>query len=394
VGLVNRDRTPGWGVLLFAAVAIGVANSVVYGLLGNLQDTYGFGDAGLGLIAGVGLVANFVSQLTLAPIADRGHTRAFVTGGLALAFVGSVLFAVSSTLPLLVFARAVVGVSNGLFAPASRSIAASISPTRAAERMGTLSGVEFAGFIVGPLIGGVLVEPLGVRWPFALCGIGAGIGALVISRLTLPEPPRTTEVHRISFDLLRRRDIQVGVVAWMALFLPVGVYDTILDRYFTDLGAPEWLIGIGFVLYGLPFALLTTMGGRLADRHGAFRLCMISLACVVPITLGYGVFASAWAMLPLFVVEGIAQALGVPAAQALVAAAAPAGRSSAAQGLAGAINQAAAATVAFASPVAYGWWGGDGTFIATAVLVLLVTLAALALQRTAPRADTDDVLVS
>jgi hypothetical protein len=28
------------------------------------------------------------------------------------------------------------------------------------------------------------------------------------------------------------------------------------------------------------------------------------------------------------------------------------------------------------------------------VLVLLVTLAALALQRTAPRADTDDVLVS
>ena len=50
--------------------------------------------------------------------------------------------------------------------------------------------------------------------------------------------------------------------------------------------------------------------------------------------------------------------------------------------------------VAFASPVAYGWWGGDGTFIATAVLVLLVTLAALALKRTAPRADTDDVLVS
>jgi hypothetical protein len=70
------------------------------------------------------------------------------------------------------------------------------------------------------------------------------------------------------------------------------------------------------------------------------------------------------------------------------------GRSSAAQGLAGAINQAAAAIVAFASPVAYARWGGGGTFIATAVLVLLVMLAALALQRTAQRADTDDVLVS
>ncbi len=389
------DRpTQGWRVLLFAAVAIGVANSVVYGLLGNLQDTYGFGDSGLGLIAGVGLVASFVSQLTLAPIADRGHTRAFVAGGLALAFLGSVLFAVSSTLPLLVLARAVVGVSNGLFAPASRAIAASIEPRRAAERIGTLSGVEFAGFIVGPLIGGVLVEPLGVRWPFALCGIGAGIGALVLSRLPLPEPPRSTEEHRVSFDLLRIRGIQVGVVTWMALFIPVGVYDTILDRYFTDLGAGEWMIGLGFLLYGTPFALLTTLGGRLADRHGPFRQCMLALVVVVVVTALYGLLGNVWALMPLFAVEGVAQALGVPAAAALVAVAAPVGRAAAAQGLAGAINQASAAIVAFASPAAYSRWGGQGTFALTAVLVLLVTIAAAVLRRTAQRSDPASVVVS
>jgi MFS family permease len=375
-------------------VAIGVANSVVYGLLGNLQDTYGFGDSGLGLIAGVGLVASFVSQLTLAPIADRGHTRAFVAGGLALAFLGSVLFAVSSTLPLLVLARAVVGVSNGLFAPASRAIAASIEPGRAAERIGTLSGVEFAGFIVGPLIGGVLVEPLGVRWPFALCGIGAGIGALVLSRLPLPEPPRATEEHRVSLDLLRIRGIQVGVVTFMALFLPVGVYDTILDRYFTDLGAAEWVIGLGFLLYGVPFALLTTLGGRLADRHSAFRQCMLALTGVVVVTTLYGVIGNVWAMLPLFVVEGVAQALGVPAAAVLVARAAPIGRASAAQGLAGAVNQASAAVVAFASPAAYSRWGGQGTFALTALLVLMVALVAVALRRGERRADGASVAVS
>ncbi len=383
---MSDNGTVGWRVLLCTAVAIGVANSVVYGLLGNLQDTYGFGDAGLGLIAGVGLVATFLSQLILAPIADRGHTRAFVTGGLALAFLGSVLFAVSSTLPLLVLARAVVGVSNGLFAPASRAIAASIEPRRAAERIGTLSGVEFAGFIVGPLIGGILVGPLGVRWPFALCGVGAGIGALVLSRLPLPEPPRATEEHRISLDLLRLRGIQVGVVTWMALFVPVGVYDTILDRYFTDLGAEEWMIGLGFLLYGMPFALLTTLGGRLADRHNPFRQCMLALTGVVLITALYGVIGNVWAMMPLFAVEGVAQALGVPAAAVLVARAAPAGRAAAAQGLAGAINQASAALAAFASPAAYSRWGGQGTFALTALLVLVVTGAAVALRRGERRA--------
>ncbi len=391
---MSDNGNVGWRVLLFAAVAIGVANSVVYGLLGNLQDTYGFGDSGLGLIAGVGLLASFISQLTLAPIADRGHTRAFVAGGLALAFLGSVLFAVSSTLPLLVLARAVVGVSNGLFMPASRAIAASIDPRRAAERIGTLSGVEFAGFIVGPLIGGVLVEPLGVRWPFALCGIGAGIGALVLSRLPLPELPRSTEVHRLSFDLLRIRGIRVGVVAWMALFIPVGVYDTILDRYFTDLGAGEWMIGLGFLLYGTPFALLTTLGGRLADRHGAFRQCMLALPGVVLITALYGVLGNVWALMPLFIVEGVAQALGVPAAAALVAAAAPVGRAAAAQGLAGAINQAAAAIVAFSSPAAYSRWGGQGTFLLTALLVLVVTLVAATLRVRAARPEPPPVVVS
>jgi hypothetical protein len=90
--------------------------------------------------------------------------------------------------------------------------------------------------------------------------------------------------------------------------------------------------------------------------------------------------------MPLFAVEGVAQALGVPAAAVLVARAAPAGRAAAAQGLAGAINQASAALAAFASPAAYSRWGGQGTFALTALLVLVVTLAAVALRHGERRA--------
>ena len=38
-------RTRGWYPLLLATASIGVANSVIFSLLSDLQDRYGFSDA-------------------------------------------------------------------------------------------------------------------------------------------------------------------------------------------------------------------------------------------------------------------------------------------------------------------------------------------------------------
>ena len=178
----------GWYPLLFATAAIGIANSVVFSVLSDLQDTYGFADAGLGLIAGAGMVVGFLGQLLLAPLADRGHSKTLLLAGLMVAVVGSVLFAASSTLVGFVLARAVVGLSNGLFLPAARAIAASISDENVAERLGRLGGVELAGFVTGPVIGGILVGPLGVRWPFLVCGAVALVAAAMLAPRSLPAP--------------------------------------------------------------------------------------------------------------------------------------------------------------------------------------------------------------
>jgi MFS family permease len=141
MGRVARDTPPGWIALLLATASVGIANSVVFTLLSDLQDTYGFSDAGLGLIAGAGMAVGFLSQLVLAPLADRGHSQRLLIAGLAAAVIGSVVFAAASTLPVLVLARAIVGLSNGLFLPSARAIAASMSTERMGERLGTLGGV-------------------------------------------------------------------------------------------------------------------------------------------------------------------------------------------------------------------------------------------------------------
>ena len=43
-------------VLMFASGATAVSNSIIFAALGDLQDTYGFADIGLGVIAGIGFL--------------------------------------------------------------------------------------------------------------------------------------------------------------------------------------------------------------------------------------------------------------------------------------------------------------------------------------------------
>lgn len=371
----------GWYAILLATATIGMSNSVVFALLSNLQDAFGFADVGLGLIAGAGFVVGLVGQLLFAPLADRGHSKLLLLLGLSAAVAGSVSFALSTSLVMLVAARCVTGISNSLFLPSVRAIVASIDREHMAQRLGVLGAVELAGFVVGPTVGGLLVGPFGLKVPFLVMGSFAVLGLVLLAPRALPEPP--TDPHkRLAFDLLRLPRVRTGVLMSTALFVPVGFYDAILDRYLTDLGAPDALIGFAFLMFGIPFALLASTGGRLVDRIGAIRGSVITAVLVTPLVVSYGFIVSPLVIVLLSGVEGVIQALGIPAVQAAVAGSAPEGRAGAAQGLAGAGNLAMGAATAFAAGPIYASLGSGWMFCtAAAGTLLMVGLALLQHER-------------
>ena len=163
----------------------------------------------------------------------------------------------------------------------------------------------------------------------------------------------------------------------VALFLPVGFYDATLDVYLTDRGASDILIGMTFLAYGIPFVLLATFGGRLSDRRGAVRVAFLSTVFVGPLTASYGLVAVPMVILVLTAVEGCLQALGVPASQAMVAAAAPAGRAAAAQGLAGGSNLLIAAVTAYSAGALYKLLGAEWLYSIAGLGVVLFALLSL-----------------
>ena len=380
--MTNIRRTE--RVLLGAVFAMEAGGSVIFALMGNLQDEFGFDDGGLGLIAAAGFLASFVMQILIAPYADRGHAKRLLVVGTILAVAGNAFFAAGSSLWVFVLARLISGAASGLFLPPARALMASLDDEGVSERLGALGGVALAGFVTGPVIGGFLVGPLGLRWPFIIFSIAALISLAIVSTQHLPTLPYSTDRQRLAFGLLKQRSVLVPILMLLSLALPVGMYDALWDRFLTDIGASDIVVGLSLAAYALPFVLLSRFGGRLADRRGKAKVAFASMLIVAPLTALYGWFTVPLIPILLGMIESCAQATGSPAGQGLLAQGAPEGRASAAQGLAGACNQLLAAFVAILATWGYGQVSPQTLFTIAGVCVLLMGSVAQLLARKLP----------
>ncbi len=376
----NRKPSPlagGVGILLLCSFGFAVSNSGIFAALSDLQDKFGFSDAGLGYISAAGFFTQVVVALLIAPFADRGHPKRLVLIGLVISAVGSTMYVFGNSLGMFILARALSGASGGCASPALRALIANIDKTRAAERLGMLRGVELAGFTGGPLIGALLIAPFGPNRAFLFFAAFAVVAFFVVLPRHLPALPTTAESKRLSIELLRLRPIRAAALASLILFLPIGVYDSLWDRYVTDRGGNNFTVGISFLLYTIPFVALGARGGRLSDKHGSRRIMIIGIALACPIVATYGLLTNAWLIVAFSIVEGIVGAMAIPAAQSMMTRAAPEGRASAAQGLSGAGDLLGGTVVALFAPAMYGSLGPAATFSIVAGVMFLFLLVAV-----------------
>jgi MFS family permease len=259
----------------------------------------------------------------------------------------------------------------------TQSTIAHVDPERRGERLGRLAAVELLGFVAGPLFGGLLLDPIGIRAVFALFGAVNLLAMFTISFRSFPVLPLSTDSRKPSFELLRYPRVRIAVLIAMAIQAPVGIFDALWDRYLTDLGGGNAMVGISFALYTVPFFIFSSFGGKLADKYDPQRIAMWTMLLVIPAVTGYGAFNSLAPVVILNVVEGIAQAMMYPSSAAAVAKAAPVGRASAAQGLAGASGLLMSMLLAFTTPSLYGWFGSLAAFGAVGLLMSVLTGSAV-----------------
>ena len=363
-------------LLLFCTFSTAAANSVVFASMSELQEKYGYADSALGLIAGTGFALGLVVQLFVAPLADRGHGRKLIQVGLALAGIGSVVFVFGDSLGWFIVGRAFVGASLGCTFPAVRALAANLDRSRSAERLGAVAGTEIGGFVTGPLVGSLLIDPFGLDATFLVFGAMAVFALVVIMPRKFPELISSNESRRLSFDLMRIRSMRVALILTLAVTFPTGMFDALWDRFLDDLGGNNAMTGLTFAVYGLPFILFSSRAGKLIDKRSPVAVVLWLVIPISLLTISYGIVKQPWIILGIGLFEGILQATMIPAALSAIAKAAPLGRASAAQGLSGATTVLGQMIAAFTAPSIYGAYGAFVTFFVVALGI--ATIAGLA----------------
>jgi len=379
----------GW---LGAAIAVLAAtNGVIFPLLADLQDAHGLPTYGLGLMSAATFLVGLAAQLALAPQADRGASRRLLLAGLAAAVASQLWLTAATELWEFVAARALAGLAVGCFVPAARAVVATLDPQHVGRNLGRLASAELGGFVCGPLVGAVVAEQVGLHVPFAVLAVAAAAMGLALARQSLPTPA-TAQPAGVGGPLapmarlVRRPGVQVAALLGLALYLPVGIYDSLWARYLEDRGASTLFVGASLTLYGVPFVLLAGLGGRLVDRWGPARSAAVALAPVALLTAAYGAVEVPMLIAGISLVEAVLQAGAVPGAQAAMARACPPGLVAAGQGLMGALQLAGAGAAALLGAPVYEAAGSTAVFGGAAAVMALLGLLAWRCHRVGIRA--------
>jgi len=352
--------------LVVAALMLGYGS--VFALLAEIRAQFGFPDWAIGSIGGAGFAAGFLAQLFLSRLADRGHLRALLGTGIAVALLGMVGMIAAESIGSFIASRALLGLGAGCVTPAVRRVAVTRDPERAGEALGILGVFEISGFLIGPVLASALDGLWGLRAPFiALAVLLLAVAPLALSA-PLPDAPVARE-RRVLRGLIARRPVQSSLLAGFAFYLTIGVFEATWAILLADRGASQLFIGATMSLFSAPMLLVPPFAGRIAQRIGPIRVMAASIGTAIVCMAAYGVFSELVLLAVAVAVHSIADAFTMPASQLAIARSSPPEQIASGQGLFGAVGLATAAATAVLSGWIYGEWGPGVLYLGTAALM-------------------------
>lgn len=421
--------------LVFAGLSIGnflvlLDTSILNVALPDVQRSLGAGEAALPWAA-VGYTITFAGLLLAAgAIADRFGARRAYLGSLVAFAVLSLTCAAAPGIGALITGRVLLGAAAACMVPSSIALLAGryVDPGARARAIGTWAALTSSGLLLGPILGGLLVDLGGWRLVFlvnppvalvalalnrrlvdarpavvrpldlpgivlsvlALVGLTLGliqggtngwgtplaivaVGAALVAGTALWAVERRAEHPVLPPALLARRDLSGSLVAAaVATLVFYGILYTVTLWLQRERGLSPLLTGLSFVPMTLPMCVLPIFTGRLVARFGARQvilagLCFDLLAGLMLLGVTSDDGSLVWVALAEVALV-LASTTVIPAATADVAVNAPQPVAGAAQGALNAGRQAGSALgVAILGPL---------TVLAHAGLVLAVLSAA------------------
>lgn len=272
-------------------------------------------------------VLQFICGPIMGNLSDRFGRRPVLLGSLAAFAFDYMLMGFAPTLAWLFLGRAIAGVAGAVYSPAMAYIADVSPPEKRAQSFGVMGAAFGLGFIIGPMIGGLLGE-LGPRAPFfaaaALGALNFLYGIFVLPESLPVERRRKFEWKRANplgtLTALRRYPAVIAIAGAVFLWqLAHQVYPATWS-FFAKIRFDwsEAAIGASLAFVGVLMAF--TQGfltGRIVPRIGEYRAVMLGVGSGVLSMLMIAFATSSW-FVYVAMAAGMLQGLAYPSMNAIM----------------------------------------------------------------------------
>lgn len=322
---MNRSLFIIFSTIALDAVGIGLIFPILPALLQEITHHHQTA-LYIGLLGSLYAVMQFIFSPILGALSDKFGRRPILLLSLAGSAINYLLLTFSHSLVLLLIGRIIAGMSSANMSVASAYLVDIAKPEQRAKYFGLMSAMFGTGFIIGPILGGLLGE-YWLRLPFLIAAILTALNFL-LAYWALPESKTADHTHQKSAITLNPfkayasvRSIP-NVVPLIATFFILSATGEAYAVCWALWGhaAFQWntfWIGLSLGMFGLCQMLVQAFVPQHASKFlGDRNTVFVGISCTC-LALGGMAFAQqGWiifAIMPLFALGSI----GTPSLQAL-----------------------------------------------------------------------------
>lgn len=293
------------------------------GLVVPLLPVYAYELGATGLYIGLIFGAFSLSRTIFLPyfghLSDLKGRKPFLTIGLLAYFLVSIAYVASKDVNFFILIRFIQGIASAMILPVAQAYIGEITPrNKEGFTMGLFNVSLYAGLSVGPIVGGMVKDSLGIQSAFLSMGLVSLVGFLLCV-IFLPPSTQESFLKRTKPPLRYRSLIRNKFVAALFFFrftytACIGLVWAFLPLFaHAQFRLSSSAIGVLVMLGVLTSGLLQTPMGAIADRFNKRALIATGGLMTAAAVFSFVYVEGFWGLFVSNVLFGVGGGISVPA---------------------------------------------------------------------------------
>ena len=221
----------------------------------------------LGFIGTAYSVTYAVGPIFAGYIADRVSRAWLYSLGVTFVAFSAIALSAARSVTDIVILRSAAGLAFAFFWPTSEALVAELSTEEnRLKEMGVYSVFWSSGFLIGPMVGGLILQTYGYPWLFTASFVLIAFAFVISVSWVVPRHPRKAS-HPAKMDLSDTLSIMKGLVTWYIVIVCYGIIANVIIAIFPGyanvIGITPVLIGTLFSAYYMARITMYSLAGRL-----------------------------------------------------------------------------------------------------------------------------------